>query len=123
VIRDTIVQHHGTSAVSFFYEKALAQEPHKQVREDDFRYPGPVPQTRENAIIMLADSIEAASRSLGTSSPRLLRELVKRIIRDKFTAGQLDQSGLTLKDLDKIVEGFMTILKGIFHSRIEYPNK
>jgi putative nucleotidyltransferase with HDIG domain len=122
-IQDVIMQHHGTSMVSFFYEKALEQDPHKQVQEQEYRYGGPVPQTRESAIIMLADSVEAASRSLGTSSPKLLRELVKKIIRDKFLSSQLDQSDLTLRDLDEIVEGFMPILQGIFHSRIEYPSK
>lgn len=121
VIQNAIMQHHGTSTVSYFYEKAREQDQHNQVQEEDFRYPGPVPQTRENAIIMLADSVEAASRSLGTSSPKLLRELVKKIIRDKFSARQLDQCNLTLRDLDKIVEGFMPVLQGIFHSRIEYP--
>ena len=123
VIQDVILQHHGTSTVSFFYEKALELDPHKQVQEQDFRYPGPTPQTRETAIIMLADSVEAAARSLATSSPKLLRELVKKIIRDKFFASQLDQCDLTLRDLDEIVEGFMPVLQGIFHSRIEYPPK
>jgi putative nucleotidyltransferase with HDIG domain len=123
VIQDMILQHHGNSTVSFFYEKAREQDPHNQVQEQDFRYPGPLPQTKEAAIIMLADSVEAASRSLGTSSPKLLRELVKKIIRDKFISAQLDQSDLTLKDLDDIVEGFMPVLQGIFHSRIEYPSK
>jgi len=123
VIQDTILQHHGTSLVSFFYEKAREKDPHNQVQKKDFQYPGPRPQTRENAIIMLADSVEAASRSLATSSPKLLRELVKKIIRDKFLASQLDQCELTLRDLDQIVEGFMPILQGIFHTRIEYPNK
>ncbi|MCL2219114.1 MAG: HDIG domain-containing protein [Chitinispirillia bacterium] len=123
LIRDMIEQHHGTSSVSFFYEKALELDPHKQVQEKDFRYPGPPPQTREAAIIMLADSVEAASRSLATSSPKLLRELVKKIIRDKFMASQLDQCNLTLRDLNDITDGFMPVLQGIFHSRIEYPNK
>jgi putative nucleotidyltransferase with HDIG domain len=123
VIQDMILQHHGTSTVSFFYEKAREQDPHNQVQEQDYRYPGPIPQTKEAAIIMLADSVEAASRSLGTSSPKLLRELVKKIIRDKFISAQLDQSDLTLRDLDDIVEGFMPVLQGIFHSRIEYPSK
>jgi cyclic-di-AMP phosphodiesterase PgpH len=117
-IREAILQHHGNSTVSFFFEKALEQDPHKQVREEQFRYPGPLPQTRENAIIMLADAVEAASRSLATSSPKLLRDLVKKVIRDKFTSAQLDQSNLTLRDLDEIVEGFMPILQGIFHTRV-----
>ncbi len=123
VIQDVILQHHGNSTVSFFFEKALEQDPHKQVQEKDFRYPGPVPQNRETAIIMLADSVEAASRSLASSSPKLLRELVKKIIRDKFLASQLDQCNLTLRDLNEITEGFMPVLQGIFHTRIEYPNK
>ncbi|GBU21153.1 hypothetical protein R80B4_01042 [Fibrobacteres bacterium R8-0-B4] len=123
IIQDIIMQHHGDSSVSFFYEKALELDPHKQVQEKDFRYPGPIPQTREAAIIMLADSVEAASRSLATSSPKLLRELVKKIIRDRLLAGQLDGCSLTLRDLNDITEGFMPILQGIFHSRIEYPNK
>jgi len=123
IIQDIIMQHHGDSSVSFFYEKALELDPHKQVQEKDFRYPGPIPQTREAAIIMLADSVEAASRSLSTSSPKLLRELVKKIIRNKFLAAQLDGCDLTLRDLNDITEGFMPILQGIFHSRIEYPNK
>ncbi|MDG5813915.1 HDIG domain-containing protein [Chitinispirillales bacterium ANBcel5] len=123
IIQDIIRQHHGTSTVSFFYEKALEQDPHKQVQEKDFRYPGPPPQTREAAIIMLADSVEAASRSIASSSPKLLRELVKKIIRDKFLASQLDQCNLTQRDLYGIVEGFMPVLQGIFHTRIEYPAK
>ncbi len=123
VIQDAILQHHGTSTVSFFYEKALEQDPHKQVQEKDFRYPGPRPQTREDAIIMLADSVEAASRSLATSSPKLLRELVKKIIQDKFASSQLDECDLTFRDLDEIVKGFMPVLQGIFHTRVEYPNK
>ncbi len=123
VLHSAIAEHHGTSTVSFFYEKALEQDPHKQVKEKDFCYPGPRPQTRENAIIMLADSVEAASRSIGTSSPKLLRQLVKKIIHDKFASSQLDECNLTFRDLDKIVEGFMPVLQGIFHSRIEYPSK
>jgi putative nucleotidyltransferase with HDIG domain len=117
VIREAIMQHHGTSTVSYFYEKAREQDPHNQVLEEQFRYAGPLPQTRENAIIMLADSVEAASRSLAASSQKLLRDLVKKIIRDKFMSAQLDQSNLTLRDLDGIVEGFMPILQGIFHTR------
>ena len=72
---------------------------------------------------MLADSVEAASRSVGTSSPKLLRELVKKIIRNKFMDGQLDQCNLTLRDLDGIVEGFMPVLQGMFHSRVKYPQQ
>jgi putative nucleotidyltransferase with HDIG domain len=123
VIQDSILQHHGTSTVSFFYEKALEQDQHNQVREKDYCYPGPRPLTRENAIIMLADSVEAASRSLSDSSLKMLRALVKKIIHDKFASSQLDECDLTFHDLDQIIEGFMPVLQGIFHTRIEYPNK
>ncbi len=122
VIQDVIIQHHGNSIMSFFYEKAL-ERGNNNVQEQDYRYQGPIPQTREAAIIMLADSVEAAARSLGSSSPDSLRELVNKIIKDKFIASQLDQSDLTLRDLDEIVEGFMPVLQGIFHSRIEYPTR
>jgi cyclic-di-AMP phosphodiesterase PgpH len=123
IIRDAILQHHGTSAVSFFYEKALEQDPHKQVQEKDFCYPGPKPQTKENAILMLADAVEAASRSLATSSPKLLRELVKKIIHDKFSSSQLDECNLSFQNLNDIINGFMPVLQGIFHTRIKYPSR
>lgn len=123
VLKNAISEHHGTSTVSFFYEKALEQDPHNLVKEKDFCYPGPRPQSKENAIIMLADSVEAASRSLSTSSPKMLRTLVKKIIHDKFASSQLDECNLTFQDLDKIIEGFMPVLQGIFHTRIEYPSK
>ncbi len=123
VISDAISEHHGTSLVSFFFEKAVEQDQHNQVKEKDYCYPGPRPQTRENAIIMLADSVEAASRSLSASSPKMLRALVKKIIHDKFASSQLDECNITFHDLDKIIEGFMPVLQGIFHTRIEYPNK
>ncbi|MBN1982365.1 MAG: HDIG domain-containing protein [Chitinivibrionales bacterium] len=123
VVQQAIVQHHGTSTISFFYEKALELDPHNQVQESEFRYPGPCPQTKETAILMLADSVEAASRSLSNSSPKMLRSLVKKIIHDKFASSQLDECDLTFQDLDKIIEGFMPVLQGIFHTRIEYPLK
>lgn len=123
VIKNAILQHHGDSKVSFFYEKAVEQDHHKQVEKKDYQYPGPRPQTRENAIILLADAVEAASRSLSTSSPKMLRSFVKKIIHDKFASSQLDECNLTFRDLDKIVEGFMPVLQGIFHTRIEYPSK
>jgi putative nucleotidyltransferase with HDIG domain len=117
VICDAIKQHHGTSAIGYFFEKARERDPHDQVQKDQFCYAGPLPESRENAIIMLADSVEAASRSLATPSQKLLYDLVKKVIREKFMSGQLDQSNLTLRDLDEIAKGFMPILQGIFHTR------
>lgn len=124
-IIDGIVQHHGTTLIAFFYNRALemANEEHDAVREDDFRYPGPKPQFREAALIMLADSIEAASRSLDEPTPVRLQNIVKNIIQRKFMDGQLDECNLTLKDLTHIEESFTRILLGIYHQRIDYPKR
>jgi putative nucleotidyltransferase with HDIG domain len=124
-IIDGIVQHHGTTLISFFYNRALEaqNEEHGLVSEEEFRYPGPKPQFREAALIMLADSIEAASRSLDEPTPVRLQNIVKNIIQRKFMDGQLDDCNLTLKDLTLIEEAFIRILLGIYHQRIDYPKK
>lgn len=124
-IIDGIVQHHGTTLIAFFYNRALElqDEAVDQVHEDDFRYPGPKPQFREAALIMLADSIEAASRSLDEPTPVRLQNIVKNIIQRKFMDGQLDECNLTLKGLTYIEESFTRILLGIYHQRIDYPRR
>ena len=93
------------------------------MEEKDFRYPGPRPQTKEAAIIMLADSVEAAVRSLAKPTPARVEQLVRRIIKERLNEGQLDESDLTLKDLDKVADAFVRVLSGIFHTRVEYPDK
>jgi putative nucleotidyltransferase with HDIG domain len=122
-IIDGIVQHHGTTLIAFFYNRAMEMQDETidEVSEDDFRYPGPKPQFREAALIMLADSIEAASRSLDEPTPARLQNIVKNIIQRKFMDGQLDECNLTLKDLTIIEESFIKILIGIYHQRIDYP--
>lgn len=124
-IIDGIVQHHGTTLIAFFYNRAVEQhdEAIDVVHEEDFRYPGPKPQFREAALIMLADSIEAASRSLDEPTPVRLQNIVKNIIQRKFMDGQLDDCNLTLKDLTTIEESFIRILLGIYHQRIDYPKR
>ena len=121
---DIIKQHHGTSLVSFFYQEAVHDEKYKQVDEDEFRYDGPKPQSKEAALIMLADMVEAAIRANPTaqSNPGKLEKVVRDLIKQKLDSGQLNESDLTLKDLDKIAKSFVNILKGIFHNRIEYPD-
>lgn len=123
VIIDGVVQHHGTTLISYFYNKALdaAEKTGGEVPEDEFRYPGPKPQFREAALIMLADSIEAAARSLDEPTPVRLQNIVRNIIQKKFTDGQLDECNLTLKDLTKVEQAFVRILLGIYHQRIDYP--
>jgi len=120
-ITDIIEQHHGTSLVAYFYNLAAGKDKSDAVTEEDFRYEGPKPQTKEAAIVMLADSVEAASRSLTKPNPERIAGLVRKIIKDRLADGQLDESALTFKDLDRIAESFIRILQGIFHTRIEYP--
>jgi len=119
-ISDTIQQHHGSSMISFFYEKAKQQKGENAVNEDDFRYPGPKPQTREAGLVMLADVVEAASRALENPTPARIQGLVQRLINKIFSDGQLDNCELTLKDLHRIANKFNKILNGIHHHRIEY---
>lgn len=120
---DIIRQHHGTALIKFFYDKAKSKEDPgvQQVDERDYRYPGPRPQTREAALIMLADAVEAASRTLVEPTPARIQGMVQKIINNIFIDGQLDECELTLKDLHKIAKSFNRILAGIFHHRVDYP--
>jgi putative nucleotidyltransferase with HDIG domain len=123
-ILDIIQQHHGTSLISFFYQKAKEKENPgvESINEKDFRYLGPRPQTKEAGIVMLADAVEAASKTLSDPTPSRVKGLVNRIINNIFTDGQLEDCELTLKDLHHIEESFDRILTGIFHQRVEYPD-
>lgn len=117
---DIIRQHHGTSLIKFFYERAR-QQAEREVDEHDYRYPGPKPQSREAALIMLADAVEAASRTLSDPTPARIQGMVQKIVNSIFTDGQLDECELTLKDLHNIAKSFNRVLGGIYHHRIEYP--
>lgn len=117
-----IPEHQGRGVIYYFYRKALDKaKPGEKVNPDDYRYPGPKPQSKETAVAMLADSTEAASRSLKEPSPESIRHLVRKVINDKFIDGQLDECDLTLKDLHKIQESFIHNLMAIFHTRVSYP--
>lgn len=118
-IQDIISQHHGDGLVSFFYHKAL--EGNDEVPEEAFHYDGPKPQTKEAALVALADNVEAAVRSMKQPTPGRVEGLVRKIVKDKLNDGQLDQSDLTFQDLDRIAMAFVRVLSGIFHSRVEYP--
>lgn len=123
-IIDFIQQHHGTATIFYFFQRALEKvEDEKMLKEESFRYPGPKPQTKEAAIVLLADSVEAASRTLKNPTPSGLKELVQRIINNKFIDGQLDDCELSLRDLNRIAEIFTKILTGIYHKRVEYPEQ
>ncbi|MFC1857790.1 HD family phosphohydrolase [Thermodesulfobacteriota bacterium] len=119
-IVDTIKQHHGTSLISFFYDKAKQLKGEEAVNIDDFRYPGPRPQTKEAGLVMLADVVEATSRTLENPTPSRIQGLVQNLINKIFSDGQLDECELTLKDLHHIAKSFNQILNGIYHHRIEY---
>ena len=124
VIKDIIEQHHGTTLVKYFYYtmKNNAENP-EDVKEEDFKYPGPIPSSKEAGIIMLADSVEAAVRSISEPTKGKIEEMVNNIIKDKLYSGQLDNCDLTLKDLEKIRKCFLKALLGIYHQRIEYPTE
>ena len=121
-IIDFITTHHGTSLVYYFYRKALEdiQEP-SQIQEEGFRYPGPKPNSKETAIVLLADSVEAASRAINDPQAPRIEDVVHKIINNKFIDGQLDDCDLTLRDLEKIASVFIHMLSGIYHDRIKYP--
>jgi len=122
-IINIIREHHGTSLVRFFYDKAKKdKDPSvRSLPESDFRYPGPKPQTREAGLVLLGDVIEASCRTLNNPTPSRIRNLVRERIELVFTDGQLDECELTLRDLNSIYKTFTRILNGIFHQRIDYP--
>lgn len=119
VVQDGIAQHHGTGLMTYFYDKALRKD--ATVAETDYRYPGPKPRTREAAIVLLADQIDAAARSLEEPTSSRLRGLVTRLIETRAAEGELDESSLTLRDLADLREAFIPILTALFHGRISYP--
>jgi hypothetical protein len=122
-IIDIIRQHHGTALIKYFYQKAKTHEEQAEqaVDELDFRYPGPKPQTRETAIVMLADGAESIVRASSEHSPEEIDRLVNDIINRRLAEGELDECDLTLRDLTRIRHAFVDVLQGMFHPRIEYP--
>ncbi len=124
VIQDIIGEHHGTTLVKYFYYtmKNNSENP-EAVKEEDYRYPGPIPNSKEAGIIMLADSVEAAVRSIKEPSEDKIKEMINNIISDKLSCGQLNDCNLTIKDIEKIKKCFLTALNGIYHHRIVYPKE
>jgi len=124
IVASVIAQHHGTSLVSFMYQRAQAEAGEgEQVRESDFRYPGPKPQTRENAIIMLADTVEAAARTLEEPTRPRIEAMVERLVDARIGDGQLDEAPLTFRDITLVKESFISTLAGMFHQRLAYPTE
>jgi putative nucleotidyltransferase with HDIG domain len=128
-IIEFIPMHHGTTRIDYFYNKALQlaksstdETKLDEINEQDYRYPGPRPQTKETGIMMLADAIEAAVRALDEPTPQRLESIIDEIIKRRFGEGELDECPLTLKDLTKIKEAFLNILVGVYHTRVKYPD-
>jgi putative nucleotidyltransferase with HDIG domain len=124
-IIDFIREHHGTSAVEYFFREALKKRKRGEeaLSKDVFRYPGPKPRSKETAIVLLADAVEAISRTLAEPTPARIESLVHEVVMDRLMEKQLDESNVTITDLHKIEESFTRVLLGIFHSRIKYPKK
>ena len=120
-IQDIIIEHHGDTPVMFFYQKAMEESDDQLVNIDDFRYDGRRPRSKESAIIMLADTVEAAVRAMQEPTPKTIRANIEKLLSHKIQDGQLSQAPITLSDIDKISEAFATVLNGVFHERIEYP--
>ena len=119
-LRAFITEHHGTGPIAYFLEKAkerggVAPDP------NEFSYPGPLPQTAETAVVMLADGVEAATRVLAEPTPEKIRDVVDHIVRQRIEQGQLRDAPLTLKQLDVIKDEFVRVLSGMYHNRIDYP--
>jgi putative nucleotidyltransferase with HDIG domain len=120
-IIDIIRQHHGSALITYFYQKAKDLDHDAAPTEDEYKYPGPKPQTRVAALVMMADAVEAASKVLNDPTPARIAVLVDKIINHIFLEGQLDECELTLKDISEIKRRFIYILTGILHKRIDYP--
>ncbi|MGB8643751.1 MAG: HDIG domain-containing metalloprotein [Anaerolineae bacterium] len=120
-VRDLIPQHHGTTLSTYFYDKALKRANGQPVDIEDFRYPGPKPQTREAVIMMLADGVEATSRAERPSNPAQIHAIIDRIIDQRMREGQLDEAPVSLRDLDLIRQAFFDVLQGLYHPRVRYP--
>ena len=125
LVASAIQEHHGTTLIQYFHHKAkeLAKETGKEVKEEDFRYKGPRPQSMETAILMLADVIEATSRSMTDTSSEALISMIHKTILDKFMDGQFNESNLSVKELSKLEEAFLHSLDGTYHTRVKYPGQ
>jgi putative nucleotidyltransferase with HDIG domain len=121
VIIDFIRTHHGTSRLQYFYQSYLKNFPEKVPDEELFRYPGPLPYSKETAVLMMADSVEAASRSLKSAEPEAIDKLVDGIIDHQMESGQYDNAPITLRDIRDIRKIFKKMLMSMYHARIDYP--
>jgi len=120
-IRDIMAEHQGTTFLAYFYNKAKKED--STVEASDFRYDGPKPKTKESAVIMLADSIEAAVRTLEDKDPVSVEKMIRKLIAAKIDDEQLSDADLTLKEIEIIIKTFVKVLGGVYHNRIKYPDQ
>jgi membrane-associated HD superfamily phosphohydrolase len=123
VIVEGIREHHGTTVMAYFYQKALETDSHASVNRDDFRYPGPRPRSREAATLMCADTVEAAVRSLRDPTSAQIRAMVSRLVDARAAEGELDDSGITLHELAVVRERLISMLTSVYHQRVAYPGQ
>jgi hypothetical protein len=126
VLADAIRQHHGTRMMQFFFDRAVKQShageaETTEIAEAEYRYPGPLPQSKAMGVLMLADAVEAASRTLTEPTPGKIREMIRSIVEDCLRDNQLDETDLTLSDLRVLTDAFVRVLSSIFHQRVDYP--
>jgi putative nucleotidyltransferase with HDIG domain len=121
IVKNFIAEHHGTQRIGFFFDRAKEANPDAEIDPGDFSYPGPRPRSRETAIVMLADSVESASKVLSDPSSEKIAALVGRIVEAKLAQDQLDEAPLTFEDLSRIREQFLAVLNGMYHHRLDYP--
>ena len=121
VVAAFVPEHHGTHMIGFFWDKAREEYGEDALNAEDYKYPGPKPQSKETAVAMLADSVESAARALHDPTPERIRELVHSLVTSKMQAGQLDESPITLRELAQVEETFVKVLSGVYHQRIDYP--
>ncbi|RAP35831.1 hypothetical protein DID80_05980 [Candidatus Marinamargulisbacteria bacterium SCGC AAA071-K20] len=125
VLKDIMMEHHGTALVSYFYTQAKQTEEFKdeEYNKEEFRYPGPKPHFRESGIIMLADSVEAAVRSMQKPSPAKIETLIEKIFTDRIADNQLINCPLTLQEIEEVKQTFLKVFKGVYHSRVNYEEE
>jgi cyclic-di-AMP phosphodiesterase PgpH len=123
IIVDGIREHHGTTVMAYFYQKAVQADAQASVNRDDFRYPGPRPRSKEAALLMCADAVEAAVRSLKDPTPAQVRAMVTRLVDQRAQDGELDDSGVTLHDLSVIKDKLVSVLTTVYHRRVAYPGQ
>ena len=120
---DLIIQHHGTHLIEYFYSMATQTNPPGIVDQEDFRYPGPKPQSVEAAILMITDAVEAASRSMQEPTRKKFENMIRMIVLKRIADGQFSECSLTTHDIEKIVRALVDTLEASFHSRIRYPDQ